>query len=303
MNAMVATPFELITNSATNLNRAATDATSVHSLAIRSQANSSIAPGGVLAPTAPMNGGEVEGVHMDDGFRNVLNNSYNRAQTNTAVFGNSINSSVGIAEGDGGIPSSLRKKKEKAKKVPSTAVDMSMINKFKTKLCGNMEANGTCPYRGRCMFAHGAKELRTAEENLRENLVSEAAIEKFKADIRARKAARDVSRGSNLIRYDPSCDQAPSAIPPVAHSGPSIAHHIISGQPQGAIGAMPPLHTYHGIFNQPHQQQLQQPPHHISNQGPQHQQPFQQLPPYYHQPLASDANTTILHNEFNDMPS
>jgi len=37
--------------------------------------------------------------------------------------------------------------------------------KFKVKLCEKFAAKGSCPYMDRCMFAHGASELRTAYAN------------------------------------------------------------------------------------------------------------------------------------------
>uniref|UniRef100_A0A7S1PR28 C3H1-type domain-containing protein n=1 Tax=Neobodo designis TaxID=312471 RepID=A0A7S1PR28_NEODS len=39
------------------------------------------------------------------------------------------------------------------------------IERYKTQLCKTFRKTGQCPYFDRCMFAHGARELRTAEQN------------------------------------------------------------------------------------------------------------------------------------------
>jgi len=46
------------------------------------------------------------------------------------------------------------------------------IERYKTQLCKTFRKTGQCPYFDRCMFAHGARELRTAEQNAQ--LVAEA---------------------------------------------------------------------------------------------------------------------------------
>ena len=73
---------------------------------------------------------------------------------------------------------------------PSAEYNPMLAERFKTALCVNLINHGTCPYRGRCMFAHGKKELRTPTQNQREGLTSERAIESFKEEIRTRKAAK-----------------------------------------------------------------------------------------------------------------
>jgi len=40
------------------------------------------------------------------------------------------------------------------------------IERYKTQLCKTFRKTGQCPYFDRCMFAHGARELRTAEQNV-----------------------------------------------------------------------------------------------------------------------------------------
>jgi hypothetical protein len=59
--------------------------------------------------------------------------------------------------------------------------------RFRTQICKNYVAIGTCTYDDRCMFAHGEAELRTLEMNVRDHLVTEDAINAY---ITARLAAR-----------------------------------------------------------------------------------------------------------------
>jgi hypothetical protein len=53
-------------------------------------------------------------------------------------------------------------------------------NRFKTKLCRQVLRHGACPYESRCMFAHNPEELRTADMNRRDGLISEDAIRAFR---------------------------------------------------------------------------------------------------------------------------
>ncbi|CBH10980.1 hypothetical protein, conserved [Trypanosoma brucei gambiense DAL972] len=54
-----------------------------------------------------------------------------------------------------------------------------LAERYKTKLCKNFVQYGTCPYDIRCMFAHGEEELRTAEMNIMDGLVTKDAITSF----------------------------------------------------------------------------------------------------------------------------
>jgi len=57
--------------------------------------------------------------------------------------------------------------------LPSIALKKGIdIERYKTQLCKTFRKTGQCPYFDRCMFAHGARELRTAEQNAQ--LVAEA---------------------------------------------------------------------------------------------------------------------------------
>ena len=50
--------------------------------------------------------------------------------------------------------------------LPSIAMKKGIdIERYKTQLCKTFRKTGQCPYFDRCMFAHGARELRTAEQN------------------------------------------------------------------------------------------------------------------------------------------
>lgn len=55
-----------------------------------------------------------------------------------------------------------------------------LAERYKTKLCKNFVDKGMCPYESRCMFAHGDDEMRTAEMNIRDGLVTEDAIRHYK---------------------------------------------------------------------------------------------------------------------------
>lgn len=54
-----------------------------------------------------------------------------------------------------------------------------LADRYKTKMCKNYVAKGECPYEVRCMFAHGEKELRSSEDNIRDGLLTEEAIKAF----------------------------------------------------------------------------------------------------------------------------
>jgi hypothetical protein len=49
----------------------------------------------------------------------------------------------------------------------------------KTKCCIVYHATGSCTHGASCAFAHGLKELRTQQENLRDGLTSNDAIERW----------------------------------------------------------------------------------------------------------------------------
>lgn len=54
---------------------------------------------------------------------------------------------------------------------------------FRTKMCRNyiLSRYQSCPYEDRCMFAHGLEFMRTKERNIREGLVTDAAVQHFQA--------------------------------------------------------------------------------------------------------------------------
>ncbi|RNF00626.1 Zinc finger protein CTH1 [Trypanosoma rangeli] len=55
-----------------------------------------------------------------------------------------------------------------------------LAERYKTKFCRNYMETGMCLYGWRCMFAHGAHELRTPEMNFHDGLVTEEAIRAFR---------------------------------------------------------------------------------------------------------------------------
>lgn len=70
-------------------------------------------------------------------------------------------------------------KPEKAKSLPTEA------DRYKTQYCRSYERGGICPYGYNCMFAHSPAERRTVEDNVRDGLVSIAAIEAYRWAARA----------------------------------------------------------------------------------------------------------------------
>lgn len=74
----------------------------------------------------------------------------------------------------------------------ATTVRNIVAERYKTKMCRNYVQTGVCPYETRCMFAHGDHELRTAEQNLADGLVTEEAVKLFQRSAnRARDSPRD----------------------------------------------------------------------------------------------------------------
>eukprot|EP00742_Colponemidia_sp_Colp-10_P017127 GILJ01019674.1.p1 GENE.GILJ01019674.1~~GILJ01019674.1.p1 ORF type:complete len:554 (+),score=78.43 GILJ01019674.1:431-2092(+) len=332
-----------VNNTSNNLTSAASMANGAGSLAHslanpfsthRSQAPSTVSLGGGGAgPITPLVGASIEGDpqtpaphegDQDASHYDIVFNHNNSMSHNT--FGASANSVGAVAQhpmqqgGEG--QQALLQRRKKEKKVPSAIVDLSIIHKFKTKLCGNMETHGTCPYRGRCMFAHGSKELRTPEENLRDSLTSEAAIETFKADIRARKAARDMAQQQ---RSDPISSPGGHTEYTPAFTSRELPQPIMGQPPVFGVMPMQQLQQFQPLY----QQQPQQPPqvyptppsqhippqyqhpsllppqqmHHHQVQHPHH---HQQQPPYYHQQqqlMVADANAAILQPDANDAPA
>jgi hypothetical protein len=68
-----------------------------------------------------------------------------------------------------------------------------LVDRFRTRLCRNHHpapAGKQCPYRSRCMFAHGDDELRTPAMNFRDGLFTEAAIRAFQEVESARRRRR-----------------------------------------------------------------------------------------------------------------
>lgn len=74
-----------------------------------------------------------------------------------------------------------------------------LAERYKTKVCKNYIEMGMCPYESRCMFAHGDDELRTADENLRDGIVTEDSIRHFKRmqayKVQAQQAAQQATCG------------------------------------------------------------------------------------------------------------
>jgi hypothetical protein len=60
-----------------------------------------------------------------------------------------------------------------------TFTSLSIYDRYKTKLCCSFTLQGTCPYDRRCMYAHGESDLRSAEENHVDGIVSQDTLRAF----------------------------------------------------------------------------------------------------------------------------
>eukprot|EP00796_Vickermania_ingenoplastis_P005542 gene5543-3998_t len=94
-------------------------------------------------------------------------------------------------------------------------------DRYKTRLCDKFMATGFCPYEVRCMFAHGESELRTAEDNIRDGLVTEEAIRAFRAKMRRRRR-RAVARHRRQERL---CESELQSVASAEVSAAEYRHH------------------------------------------------------------------------------
>jgi hypothetical protein len=101
--------------------------------------------------------------------------------------------------------------------VDSSASFPLMATRYKTKLCETFSAKHKCPYAYRCMFAHGRNQLRSAQQNVDDGLVTEGAIKAFQQKqvelSRQRKAAAGTNGTPFAAGMDPegSPAQSPTA--------------------------------------------------------------------------------------------
>jgi len=61
-------------------------------------------------------------------------------------------------------------------KADAAAKKKQFAIRFKTELCRSFETEHHCPYEGKCVFAHGASDLRTPEQNEADGLITDTAI-------------------------------------------------------------------------------------------------------------------------------
>lgn len=89
--------------------------------------------------------------------------------------------------------------------------------RFKTEMCRTYSAEGACPYEGRCMFAHGAGDLRTEAMNERDGLTSALAVREWLDVISGVNSS--VESGTPRTRSDSSsasmCDESAPRSPPM----------------------------------------------------------------------------------------
>lgn len=86
----------------------------------------------------------------------------------------------------------------------TSAAKAIVAKRFKTTLCATFEKTGRCPYVSRCMFAHGRRELRTAEQNVADGLTTDEAIKEWKQ----KRAEQIAAKKRTTSPKTPSCCSA-----------------------------------------------------------------------------------------------
>jgi hypothetical protein len=114
-----------------------------------------------------------------------------------------------------------------------------VAERFKTKSCANFERDGECVYAARCMFAHGAADLRTPEQNVAEGLVDEEVVRAFQAAeierVRAERR-RETKRDKRKRRQENKRVAAESGNLP----GCSSDEDATDGEPESPAAPEPP---------------------------------------------------------------
>jgi hypothetical protein len=92
--------------------------------------------------------------------------------------------------------------------------------RFRTALCEKYETCGACEYRRKCMFAHGANELRTVEMNEEDGLFSDKAVRDFVRTLaQHRRRHRSSNDGlGNPSKSHPTITTTVSTNPPDEHT-------------------------------------------------------------------------------------
>jgi hypothetical protein len=103
---------------------------------------------------------------------------------------------------------------------PAESTKNLLAERFKTKICQNFEKTGVCPYEVRCMFAHGAEDLRTTEMNFRDRLTSDDAIKGFQRSrlIAARQAKKRAKVAAQQLAEEPQDNN--NTTPTAGHQTP-----------------------------------------------------------------------------------
>mmetsp|Transcript_30456 Transcript_30456/g.94055 ORF Transcript_30456/g.94055 Transcript_30456/m.94055 type:complete len:269 (-) Transcript_30456:1151-1957(-) len=154
--------------------------------------------------------------------------SQTRTQTTSGASGSSSND-----EGSGSADDA------KHDSAAGTVQPIPIIaERFKTKMCKNYETTGQCQYGARCMFAHGARELRTTEQNMADGITNQGSVYALRRRM-AKQAKADASVGgsTSVAETDRS-----STTPRVTTPQPPVASATTAGQPgmTATSAAMPP---------------------------------------------------------------
>jgi hypothetical protein len=117
-----------------------------------------------------------------------------------------------------------------------------IAERFKTKRCKKFEQTGHCPYLGKCMFAHGERELRTLEQNMEEGIVSQIAVYSLRRRMAKTKADGDEAPPAAM---DAPADQ-PDRTATAGNTEPALSTYG-ANTVAGSVAPPPQLHwqQYH----------------------------------------------------------
>lgn len=110
-------------------------------------------------------------------------------------------------------------------KLDAAAKKKQFAIRFKTELCRSFETEHHCPYEGKCVFAHGASDLRTPEQNEADGLITDTAIRGWlRRQKQQQQAPKKQANEWSEVQRDDSFASTPSEGPlsePAATPAPS----------------------------------------------------------------------------------
>eukprot|EP00672_Neobodo_designis_P000811 CAMPEP_0174878044 /NCGR_PEP_ID=MMETSP1114-20130205/82561_1 /TAXON_ID=312471 /ORGANISM="Neobodo designis, Strain CCAP 1951/1" /LENGTH=292 /DNA_ID=CAMNT_0016113431 /DNA_START=269 /DNA_END=1147 /DNA_ORIENTATION=+ len=149
------------------------------------------APSGLADPPASFAAGGLDRTTPGGSTQQPHTSTVARPQVASATLTNSA-SNTGQSEGPSGSSDDAAGPDETATQpIPIIA------ERFKTKMCKNYETTAQCQYGARCMFAHGARELRTTEQNMADGITNQGSVYALRRRM-ARQAKADASGGGSV---------------------------------------------------------------------------------------------------------